>query len=83
MSLSLVFQIYIADRSSIRFRWVSLQLEELMKCTSLYTLKSTLASLPLTLDDTYQQMLDKTEPSSRKQLMILLQWICFSEEEEG
>jgi ankyrin repeat domain-containing protein 50 len=60
---------------TIRFRWVSLQLNSLSGCRSIATVKMALSSLPPTLDETYarilQQIADEEKPFVRQILQIL------------
>ena len=61
-----------------RFRWVACQLDALRKCAKLSELKSTLSSLPKTLDGTYERILLNIDELWQDDVRKVLQWLCFS-----
>jgi hypothetical protein len=65
--------------SVYRFRWVALQLEQLRTCYTLDGLRTTLASLPQGLEDTYVRILSKVSEPNRNIVHKLLYWIIFAE----
>jgi hypothetical protein len=65
---------------SDRFRWAACQIDVLENCLDYRSLRSALASLPKTLDETYGRIL-RAIPSEHKQYAtILLQLVTFSEQ---
>lgn len=63
---------------SSRFRWASLQLDALGKINEYGALQEALESLPPTLDETYQRILEEIQPNYRRRTLTLLQWLVFS-----
>ena len=61
-----------------RFRWVECQLEALHKCRTTASLATTLASLPKTLDETYERILTQLEDEDRELAVVAMQWLTFS-----
>ena len=61
-----------------RFRWVSCQLEELAKCITKGELKKALRSLPRTLGETYERILNRIPEHQRKHVLQVLKWLAFS-----
>jgi hypothetical protein len=45
----------------------------------MHSLRTTLSSLPSTLDETYTLILDKIDAADRSQVYHILQCVCFSE----
>ncbi|KAF7968365.1 hypothetical protein HWV62_30893 [Athelia sp. TMB] len=66
----------LLERADGSFRWVALQLKELIQCSSLRNLKLRLCALPKDLEETYQRLLCKS--SNPEDLRIFLQWIAFA-----
>jgi hypothetical protein len=62
-----------------RFRWVALQIDELSDCTTMNSLCHTLDSLPTTLDETYNRILNKVNKRNRPLVQNILQCVCFFE----
>jgi ankyrin repeat domain-containing protein 50 len=62
---------------SCRFRWVALQIDELSDCTTMKSLHHTLHSLPKTLDETYNRILDKVKEHNRPLVQHILECVCF------
>ncbi|KAL6716780.1 hypothetical protein ACLMJK_004692 [Lecanora helva] len=61
------------------FRWVYCQLESLRQCVKLSALKRALSTLPKTLDETYERILQAIEtPENRQDAIKALRWLCFS-----
>lgn len=66
----------ILSAGIIRFRWVDLTFEELLKCSSPADLDEQLKSLPKGLDDLYSRILKR---SSRPDVIKrFLQWVAYS-----
>src|SRR5436190_11129120 len=63
---------------AIRFRWAVCQLDALTECLSPYELRDALASLPITLDDTYARILCNIPEKRRKCAFKVLQWLVHS-----
>ena len=61
----------------IRFRWVALQLTELMKCSSQYEIDKQLAELPDGLDETYNRILKNIDKKHRADTRKFLLWLAF------
>ncbi|KIW99546.1 uncharacterized protein Z518_11285 [Rhinocladiella mackenziei CBS 650.93] len=62
------------------FRWVDCQFDSIQQCVKLSTLRKTLSSLPKTLDETYDRILQTLEPTPHFQDAVkALRWLCFSE----
>lgn len=61
---------------SASFRWVALQLKELVSCLSIRSLKQQLRALPKGLEETYERLLCTS--SQEDILLRLLQWVAFS-----
>ncbi|KZP10819.1 hypothetical protein FIBSPDRAFT_800859, partial [Athelia psychrophila] len=66
----------LLDGSDGMFRWVALQLDELMECVSREELEQQLKSLPKGLDETYARILSRS--ARPKHLRIFLQCLAFS-----
>ena len=64
--------------SHARFRWAVCQLETLRKCIKPSALRKALASLPTTLDETYERILCGIEESHAEDALKVLQWLAFS-----
>ena len=61
-----------------RFRWVSLQLDELRKCADEKDVSDQLGQLPTTLYDTYDRIISKIDARYRGTVHRLMQWLAFS-----
>ena len=61
-----------------RFLWVTLQLDELEKCSSKTAIRQQLGGLPKALDETYDRILKKIDGNHRADVRIFLQWLAFS-----
>lgn len=61
-----------------RFRWAVCQLDTLRKCIKPSALKKVLASLPKTLDDTYERILCAIDEAHAEDALKILQWLAFS-----
>ena len=62
----------------LRFRWVDCQFYALKSCLTLNMLRSTLRSLPETLDDTYRNMLASIKPELVDFARRVLKLLCFT-----
>jgi hypothetical protein len=65
-------------KCNFRFRWVSLQLNELKECRTKTDLKKQLANLPQGLDKTYDQILLGIKEKDHSYARTFLQWLCFA-----
>ena len=61
-----------------RFRWAVCQLDELGKCVNLKRLRWTLATLPKTLDETYERILCNIEDYYQDYALRILRWLAFA-----
>ena len=61
-----------------RFRWAVCQLDTLRKCIKPSALRKVLASLPKTLDDTYERILCAIDDAHAEDALKILQWLAFS-----
>ncbi|KIJ93635.1 hypothetical protein K443DRAFT_12698 [Laccaria amethystina LaAM-08-1] len=60
------------------FRWITLQLAELAKCSSTDEIIKQLAELPKGLDEIYNRILMKIDEKHRADVRTFLQWLAFS-----
>jgi ankyrin repeat protein len=60
------------------FRWAVCQLDSLAKCRNRAMLRKSLASLPQTLDQTYDRILTLISEEDSNFAMRILQWLTFS-----
>ncbi|KAL8784419.1 MAG: hypothetical protein Q9195_009047 [Heterodermia aff. obscurata] len=69
----------LMEKSDGMFRWVYCQLESIRQCVKLSALKKALSTLPKTLDETYERILQGLESAGQLQDAItVLRWLCFS-----
>ena len=61
-----------------RFRWAVCQLDTLRKCIKPSALRKVLATLPKTLDDTYERILCAIDEAHATDAFKILQWLAFS-----
>ncbi|KAF2440363.1 HET-domain-containing protein, partial [Karstenula rhodostoma CBS 690.94] len=61
------------------FRWAVCQLDRLGKCRNRMMLRKSLATLPQTLDQTYEYILSDISEEDSDYAMRILQWLTFSE----
>lgn len=61
-----------------RFRWAVCQLDALGKCRTRAVLRKLLATLPPTLDQTYERILSAISEEDSKYAIRILQWVTFS-----
>jgi ankyrin repeat protein/Cdc6-like AAA superfamily ATPase len=66
-----------ADKST-RFRWAVCQLDALGKCRNRATLRRSLATLPPTLDKTYDRILSAIKEEDSEYAIRILRWLTFS-----
>lgn len=62
----------------LRFRWVACQLDSLNSCLTVPHLSKALASLPKTLDETYERILSNIDEDNSEYVHRILQWLTFS-----
>ncbi|RKL00715.1 hypothetical protein BFJ68_g12581 [Fusarium oxysporum] len=60
------------------FRWVALQLERLKDCINKEEVKTTLDTLPATLQETYYQVINELTSTRRKYVIRILQFLAYS-----
>ncbi|KAH7065082.1 hypothetical protein B0J12DRAFT_24715 [Macrophomina phaseolina] len=60
------------------FRWAVCQLDELGKCRTRAMLRKALATLPPTLDETYDRILSAISEADSQYAIRILQWLTFS-----
>jgi ankyrin repeat domain-containing protein 50 len=70
------FSIPVSLFITIRFRWVSLQLDSLSRCRSIATVKAALSSLPPTLHETYARILQQIADEEKSRVRQILQILC-------
>lgn len=68
----------IASKAHGMFRWADCQLQAVRQCKNLKKLRTTLDSLPTTLEDTYARILDRIDPTYSAEAQSMLMWLCFS-----
>jgi ankyrin repeat protein len=61
-----------------RFRWAACQLDALAKCRNRARLRKSLATLPSTLDDTYERILCSISEEDVEYAIRILRWLSFS-----
>ena len=64
-----------------RFRWAACQLDALAKCRNRATLQRSLATLPPTLDETYERILQSFDQKNNEDAIYavrILHWLSFS-----
>lgn len=64
--------------TSIRFLWVVFHIETLRRCNNLPILRKELACLPITLEDTYNEMLNSIGKENYRYALRVFQWLAFS-----
>ncbi|KAH7030625.1 uncharacterized protein B0I36DRAFT_348831 [Microdochium trichocladiopsis] len=69
----------IEKANGIRFRWVTCQLDTLEGCKDPKVLDKALQSLPKTLDDTYNRIIERIPDEDRPSAIRILQLLAFSE----
>ena len=62
----------------LRFRWVALQVAELVKCSSRDEIDKQLVELPKGLDGIYGRILTKIDEKHRADARTFLLWLAFS-----
>lgn len=61
-----------------RIRWAACQLDTLGKCRNRFMLRESFASLPPTLDETYDRILCAIDKDDFKYAVRILRWLAFS-----
>ena len=64
--------------NNCRFRWAVLQLDTLGKCRNRLMLRESLATLPPTLDQTYDRILCAISENDSEYAVRILRWLAFS-----
>ena len=77
--LSIYFHLNLSAHDDNRFRWAACQLDALRKCLSRSMLKKSLATLPSTLDETYERILCAIDEDYYEYAVRILQWLAFSQ----
>jgi len=72
-----IFGRWSLTASTQRFRWVALQLKALQNCRNANEVVQMLKSLPMTLDETYDQIISKISKADRKFAVKVLQFLAF------
>ena len=62
-----------------RFRWVACQTDVLRKCRTQKDVDTVLSTLPPTLEETYDRILDNIDESYKTEVRAVLQWLAFAE----
>ncbi|KAH7006849.1 hypothetical protein EDB80DRAFT_578291, partial [Ilyonectria destructans] len=68
----------LIESSRANFRWVACQLQALQECHTAQELDEALASLPATLEETYERSLLAVEEKRREGFRHILRWLSFS-----
>ncbi|RDA91555.1 hypothetical protein CP533_4340 [Ophiocordyceps camponoti-saundersi (nom. inval.)] len=68
----------LLEKADGMFQYVSHQLDALKKLSNISSVRRALGNLPNGLDETYERVLQSTEPSLRPQIKSMLQWLAFS-----
>ncbi|KAM0805871.1 hypothetical protein BDR22DRAFT_958912 [Usnea florida] len=68
----------LCEGSQGMFRWAVCQLDTLRKCIKPSALRKVLATLPKTLDDTYERILCAIDEAHAADAFKILQWLAFS-----
>ena len=76
---SIYFHLNLSAYDDNRFRWAACQLDTLRKCLSRSMLKKSLATLPPTLDETYERILCAIDEDYYEYAVRILQWLAFSQ----
>ncbi|KIV93472.1 hypothetical protein PV10_04684 [Exophiala mesophila] len=67
------------EKANGMFRWVYCQLESIRQCIKLRALREALSTLPKTLDETYDRILQDLESRGHlRDAIKVLQWLCYS-----
>ena len=70
--------LYYPPLTMHRFRWVFCQLQELKRCRTKQKFMDALHSLPETLAETYQRIVESVDEDSREPMLRSLAWIAFA-----
>ncbi|ETS84698.1 hypothetical protein PFICI_02723 [Pestalotiopsis fici W106-1] len=68
----------LSNKANGMFRWVSCQFDVLSGCLDPESVQRELASLPRTLDETYERILKTIEPNRLNSAIRLLQFLAYS-----
>ncbi|PMD53069.1 uncharacterized protein K444DRAFT_572670, partial [Hyaloscypha bicolor E] len=69
----------LVSRSNGSFQWVSCQIEKLNKCKTRNEIRQALATLPKTLEKSYQRILDNIGEEDHFRAVSALRWLMFSQ----
>ncbi|KAL5321110.1 hypothetical protein ACEPPN_011922 [Leptodophora sp. 'Broadleaf-Isolate-01'] len=72
-------QTALVSKSNGMFRWVACQTDMLKKCRRQQDVDTVLLSLPPTLEETYDRILDAIDDTFKQDVRAVLQWLAFSE----
>lgn len=65
--------------TNVRFRWIYCQIQGLRKCRSRNEVQKALKTLPKTLGETYQRILEGIDEDDRQLARSTLQWFIYSD----
>ncbi|EXL73668.1 hypothetical protein FOPG_11125 [Fusarium oxysporum f. sp. conglutinans race 2 54008] len=68
----------LTEKADGVFRWVALQLERLKDCINKEEVKTTLDTLPTTLQETYYRVINELTSTRRKYVIRILQFLAYS-----
>ncbi|RYC89265.1 hypothetical protein BFJ63_vAg7867 [Fusarium oxysporum f. sp. narcissi] len=68
----------LTEKADGVFRWVALQLERLKDCINKEEVKTTLDTLPTTLQETYYRVINELNSTRRKYVLRILQFLAYS-----
>ncbi|OJZ87121.1 hypothetical protein ASPFODRAFT_44747 [Aspergillus luchuensis CBS 106.47] len=68
----------LLDIPERRFRWADLQIKRLEKSKTEEAFQKALDSIPVTLEDTYKDTLERISPDDREAARTILIWLSFS-----
>jgi len=69
----------LVSKADGMFRWVACQIDILKKCRTQQDVNTVLLTLPRTLEETYDRILDSISDNYKSDVRAVLQWLAFSE----
>lgn len=74
------FLVYTLDANCLdrRFRWATLQFEELQNCSDEAKIRETLRNIPQTLEQTYERTLTRVSMKNQARVRTILLWLIYS-----